>query len=1248
MEVRRTGLALTFILLALVPASHTQTVTGQISGTVVDPGGAVVVGAGVSLTNDVTKQTREYRSDANGNFLFPDLVPGTYNVRVMQSGFKAYAQSGIVLSAQEKLALHELRLEVGEVTATVEVQADATHVATDSSDHTTGVNLIQIQNTPIRGRDFQAIIKDLAGVQDLGTHDARGWGTQTPTVNGGQQGQVLLTLDGIASQDSGAPGINTYQAPSVDAIAEVKLLTSNYNAEYGSRNGGQLNLTVKSGTAQFHGSAYYYWRHEQLNANEFFNNAQSIVKPKYRFQNPGGTIGGPVYLPGTHFNKDHDKLFFFFSYDYVHNVQANAVNHYTMPTALEKTGDFSQSINPNGSPIVIRDPSNGNPFPGNVIPAAQQSPIGQAMLNVFPNPNTTDPTGLRQYNYNFIPVNANPRSDKILRVDYNISSRDTMFVRLLQDYQDSAGNGAILGAAGDGWGQFPHSYHIPSAGAATTYVHTFRPNLINELTWGINKAHQGNSPTDAALYNASLLPLKGPNGQPLNLPTIFGNGVNYLNLLPNVSFGLPAGFSAQSAPTPIPNIPGGANGNAFGFDSRWPFDGTDSIQNVSDNVTWIKGAHTLKSGFYFEHDARNVSVYSTYNTAGTYYFGSDLGNPVDTGDPFSNALAGSLFGYGQDNKKQVNRARYKQYEWFAQDTWRVTHRLTIDYGLRFQILGTVYSSGATLGLFDGSAYSPTQAGQLLFPTCTVAVGNGVCPAASKASVDLKTGAIYPYVRQGTFDPATYAAGSLPFSGVVQYHTDLFHTPGVQYNPRIGFAWDVFGNGKNAVRGGFGIFHGRAFGVDTIGASGAGVGPMAAPPNFQAPLILNTTIASLAGSPVLYTPQNVNGGSINYKPPVTYDWSFGIQRDLGRGFILDVSYLGYVAHHIWTVGGTTATLGPNNTNVNVNTGVDFNAVAPLTIWTPAGGANSKYLDPTSSNGGTGGFYSPNLIRALAGGYQGWGAINAFTQTGESLYDALQVQFNKRLGGRFQYGANYTWSKTLLYTRYQWTADQLNKNVTSNRPHAVNMNFVYSVPEGSRLWKNGLSQQVLDGWHLAGIGTFYFGQPLTVNCSAVASPIGYWTGTPTGGIPFRCQQNGDLWLASGATPNSVGSTADPRLWYNFNPASFSLPPATSLGIGNTPPTLTYGPGVETVDLSVYKDFKLGGERRNLELKAEAFNALNHFNPGAPNTVLNINFKTGKNTNTNFGRVLPTQVTTNGIVYGGAQVQARHMVLSARFTF
>src|SRR5215469_4940229 len=674
MKAIRALVPLLFPLLAMLPAANAQTVTGSVAGTVVDPGGALIVGAAVQLTNEVTKQVREFTTAGNGTFTFPDLFPGEYDLKVTQTGFKTYVQNAITVGTLEKVDLHNVRLEVGDVSTSVEVTAEAARVATDSSDHSTDVNLKQIEETPIRGRNFQAIIKSLPGVVDLNTYDQRGWGAGNSIVNGGQQGQVLVTLDGMAAQDSGAPGQNTYQAPSTDAIGEVKLLTGNYNAEYGARNGGQMNVTIKNGTAQFHGSAYYYYRHEQFNANEWFNNELNIAKPRYRYENPGGTIGGPIWIPGVRFNKDRNHLFFFFSFDKLWNTQSTALNKFTMPTAAQRAGDFSQTVNPNGSPILIRDPNTGlscsatssaGCFPGNMIPASRFNQIGSAMLNLFPLPNTTDPTGQRQYNFTDVLSNTDPRTDKILRVDYNISSKDTMFVRLLQDYQAQSGYGAILGAAGDGWGQFPHSYFIPSAGFATTYIHTFRSNLINEATVGQNRAHQQNVQTDTTLYNKSLLPLTS-NGQPLNLPSVFP-AANTLNLLPNINFGLPSGFTAASAPTPIPNIVGTSNGtvgNAYGFDSRWPFDGTDSLLTLTDNITWIKGSHNIKFGFYFEHDARNVSVYSTYNTAGTYYFGSDLGNPVDTGNPFANALAGSLYGYGQDNLKQYNRSRYKQTEWF--------------------------------------------------------------------------------------------------------------------------------------------------------------------------------------------------------------------------------------------------------------------------------------------------------------------------------------------------------------------------------------------------------------------------------------------------------------------------------------------------------------------------------------------------------------------------------------------------------
>ena len=224
-------------------------------------------------------------------------------------GFKTYEQKGITVAAQERVDLHEIALQVGDVATTVEVASDAVHVATDSSDRSVDINLKQIEDTPTRGRNPVSLIMTLPGTQSLAqSYDYRGWnGGGVPGVNGGQQGQIILNMDGAASQDSG--NLNTgYINPSVDAISEVKLLVSNYTAEYGGRTAGQLTVTTKAGTPRFHGSAYDYYRHESLNANEWFNNATNVVRPRYRYQNFGGTVGGPLIIPGTRFNKSRQKL----------------------------------------------------------------------------------------------------------------------------------------------------------------------------------------------------------------------------------------------------------------------------------------------------------------------------------------------------------------------------------------------------------------------------------------------------------------------------------------------------------------------------------------------------------------------------------------------------------------------------------------------------------------------------------------------------------------------------------------------------------------------------------------------------------------------------------------------------------------------------------------------------------------------------------------------------------------------------
>src|SRR5258708_19679270 len=258
-------------LLAMLATINGQSVTGQISGTVTDPAGAVVVGVRVQLTNDVSQQVRDFTTEANGSFVFTGLVPGSYSLHIAQTGFRAYDEKAIIVAAEERVDLHNVRLSIGDINQTVEVSAQTVHVATDSSDRSVAVNLLQIQDTPIRGRDFLATIKALPGVQDLSAHDARGWGVAMPTINGGQMGQTQLNIDGIAAQDSGNlnPG---YMAPSVDAIGEVRLVVSNFTAEYGGRPGGTMQGSIQSGPNEFHRTAFYYCPPELLDPHTVLHN----------------------------------------------------------------------------------------------------------------------------------------------------------------------------------------------------------------------------------------------------------------------------------------------------------------------------------------------------------------------------------------------------------------------------------------------------------------------------------------------------------------------------------------------------------------------------------------------------------------------------------------------------------------------------------------------------------------------------------------------------------------------------------------------------------------------------------------------------------------------------------------------------------------------------------------------------------------------------------------------------------------
>ena len=334
-------------------------------------------------------------------------------------------------------------------------------------------------------------------------------------------------------------------------------MVSNYSAQYGSRGGGQFVVTVKNGTNQFHGSAFYFYRHETLNANEFVNNAANLQRPSIATAMKAAPSADPLLIPGTNFNRSRTRLFFFFSEDYLSFLTPGTLNKFTMPTDLERAGDFSKTTTTTGTLIKIKDPDNNAAhIPDNIIPASQISPVGFAMMNLFPKPFTTDPTGQRQYNAIYQFSRHDPHEDRLLRLDWNVAPATQAFVRLINDYQGDRGIGATLNSTG-GWGQMPTDYGIQSAGAVLTVIHTFRPNLINEFTAGVNRAHQiGLASSRQTRSTANqLAALKGPNGQPVTLPKIYSSNEAGLmtNLLPNIRLST---LNPQSAGQGITNAPG--------------------------------------------------------------------------------------------------------------------------------------------------------------------------------------------------------------------------------------------------------------------------------------------------------------------------------------------------------------------------------------------------------------------------------------------------------------------------------------------------------------------------------------------------------------------------------------------------------------------------------------------------------------------------------------------------------------------
>jgi Carboxypeptidase regulatory-like domain len=1130
------------VLLALACVrADAQSVSGTLSGLVVDQTAQVMPGATVTLVNEATGLKRVVVSGEAGTFVFSAMQPGTYTVRVEADGFSPHERQHVTLPANEHLSVGTIQLTVGGLTEAVTTTAQGSFVQLNSSERSALLTSTQLEMVAVRGRDVVSLLRVLPGVSYQAESEAVGgsFGTGTPNISGNRNSWNTVTVDGLVGNDLGSPQIFSGTI-NFDAIGEVKVQLNNYQAEHGRNGGAMISVVTKSGSRDFRGSGYLYKRHESLNANDFFNNKNNIPKPLYRYTTVGATLGGPIPIPKV--NPGRDKLFFFYSFENWDTKVPQPLRRVTVPTALELTGDFSQSLDLNGRVIAIRDPQTGQQFPNNRIPTERLNANGRALLGVFPDPNALDRSvTLGNYNYLFQESLDVPRRQHLARIDYRPTLKDAIYARMSTWYADNQGYAVPAGAAN--WGLLGQHYTFTDDSLLFNYTRILTPTLINELAVGYRHSTEAGPPLTAAGLEAVT---RGNIGYTLGQ---FTPSINPLNVIPQASF---AGLTGAAAIT---------------FEGRFPLTGSDDFLTINDTLSWARGNHTFKAGMYAEVTRNQEGKTGTFS--GNYAYDVDTVNPLDTRHPYANALLGNFRSYTESTSRPGGNGKASVVEWFAQDTWRLNRKLTFDYGLRFGWYSHWRQEGGEAAAFALDRYDLSRAPLLYQPTLV----NNVRLARNPV-----TGETRPAVLIGALVPGTGDIENGLVVGTDTTYPDGFkESPSLLVEPRAGFAYDLFGDGKTAVRGSFGIFHQtRVSGNVNWQAS------RNPPLQFNSQIFYGNMDALLLSTGSIF-PSAVQGFELETRTPRLYSYSAGIQHDLGWGTVVDIAYVGSKGEHL---------LQTKNINL-VPYGARFD---------PANQDPTRLGNPLPDN-----FFRP---------YPGYSDVIYFENSGISRYDALQIQANRRFMRGLQFGVAYTFSQSKDYTSQQETGQNNRIPTYQNpsdwsyglssfdQPHVLVINYTWELPRASSLWDNGVIRWVLDDWMVSGITAFASGVPSTVGFTTVDN-----ADITGGGDGTRIVVNGDPELSSG----------DRGLTRWFDTSVFSRPPRGS--VGNAPKDVVRLPGVHNWDITLFKRIPLKSATRNLQLRWEIYNVFNHTQFNGVDTTARFD-SSGNQVNTQFGQVTSTR--------------------------
>ncbi|HEV3198968.1 MAG TPA: hypothetical protein VGZ73_13720, partial [Bryobacteraceae bacterium] len=870
----------------------------------------------------------------------------------------------------------------------------------------------------------------------------------------GRTNQNNLTLDGIGDVDTGNNG-DQLATISLDSVQEFRVLTSNYQAEYGRSSSAQISVVTKSGSSEYHGSAYWFHRHEGLNADNWLSNRNGQQRKKQRYNDLGFTIGGPIYIP-NHFNRDKSKLFFFFSQEYQRQLNPQGTRNQTVPTDLERQGNFSASVDKNGNPVTIKDPTTGLPFPGNIIPTTRLYAPGIAVLSIYPKPNfLVSPSGLpnKGFNYTSQISDSYPRREDLLRGDYNISSKWKVFSRWVNnsDAVTSYYGSFVLGSSIP---LVPITDARPGKGVAVNVTTLISPTMTNEATWGFGKNIINIDPTTDGLTRAKT---------GISLPLLYPAAVQK-DFIPTF------GFNGSRL-----------NGTASFGTNNAPFYNYNTTIEWIDNLAKVWNQHTIKAGIYVQRSRKDQTSFANAN--GSYDFSDDASNPLDTGFGFANAALGIYRSFTQASKYATGMYRYTNIEMYVQDTWKVSRSLTLDYGLRAYLVQPQYDAALQTSNFFSDRYKFSDATRLYRPTFGP-------DGKTIIAVDPITGQTAPSTSIGKIVPNS---GNL-LNGIALAGKDvnkyLQEYRGPQWGPRVGFAWDATGRQTIVVRGGAGIFFDRFQGNNVFDE-------LTNPPTTFAPTVVNGYASQINPANLLLAPSSLNGLDYHGKVPTTYNYSFGVQYKLPFQFILDTAYVGSLSRHQLDK-------------------VNLNAIPYGTTFLPQNQDPTKVANnPTAVLGSNA--YDRDFLRPFPG--YGDIAIHreGSSSNYNSLQVGLNRRFQHGFQFGLAYtwgkalgvtGADGDYVRIDSLTRFA----NYGPIAAIDRRQTFAANYIYDVPA---MFKNrALAHKLLDGWQISGLTRFQTGAPYGVGFSIPNIGNQQITGSYTEGA--RIQIVGDPLAGTSSSP------------------------------------------------------------------------------------------------------------------------------------